>query len=137
MTFPLRATAHFFPRLVASSREGDPDACLSPGLAVSSYASFKAIESDAKDDDTQWLTYWVVYAFLMIAESFADYSVFWIPGYRFAKCGLISWLANPRFKGACMLYERVLRDSLKAAEPVVDAIAGSSPGATSRPRRRN
>ena len=96
-----------------------------PGLAVSSYASFKAIESDAKDDDTQWLTYWVVYAFLMIAESFADYSVFWIPGYRFAKCGLIFWLANPRFKGACMLYERVLRDSLKAAEPVVDAIAGS------------
>ena len=61
----------------------------------------------------------------MIAESFADYSVFWIPGYRFAKCGLIFWLANPRFKGACMLYERVLRDSLKAAEPVVDAIAGS------------
>ena len=50
------------------------------------YASYKAIESEAKNDDTQWLTYWVVYSVLMIAESFADYSVFWIPGYRFAKC---------------------------------------------------
>ena len=124
--FPLRATAHFS---LGSSRPPAKETLTRvfppPGLAVSSYASFKAIESDAKDDDTQWLTYWVVYAFLMIAESFADYSVFWIPGYRFAKCGLIFWLANPRFKGACMLYERVLRDSLKAAEPVVDAIAGS------------
>ena len=48
---------------------------------------------------------------LMIFESFADYSVFWIPGYRFAKCGFIFWLASPRFKGAIMLYEKVFKDA--------------------------
>merc|ERR1712205_132156 len=90
------------------------------GFLYPAYASYKAIESEATDDDTQWLTYWVVYSMLMIFESFADYSVFWIPGYRFAKCGFIFWLASPRFKGAIMLYEKVFKDALKAAEPIID-----------------
>lgn len=95
------------------------------GFLYPAYASYKAIESEATDDDTQWLTYWVVYSMLMIFESFADYSVFWIPGYRFAKCGFIFWLASPRFKGAIMLYEKVFKDALKAAEPIIDTVAGS------------
>lgn len=32
--------------------------------------SVMAIESAAKDDDTQWLTYWVVFAVLSVAEFF-------------------------------------------------------------------
>ena len=39
--------------------------------------AYKAIESDATDDDTQWLTYWVVYSMMMIFESVADSFVFW------------------------------------------------------------
>ena len=62
---------------------------------------------------------------MMIFEPFADYAVFWIPGYRFAKCGFIFWLASPRFKGAIMLYEKVFKDALKAAEPIIDTVAGS------------
>merc|ERR1712205_74352 len=104
------------------------------GFLYPAYASYKAIESEATDDDTQWLTYWVVYSMLMIFESFADYSVFWIPGYRFAKCGFIFWLASPRFKGAIMLYEKVFKDALKAAEPIIDSVSAQSPRATSTPR---
>ena len=59
----------------------------------------------------------------MIAESFADYSVFWIPGYRFAKCGFIFWLASPRFKGALMLYDKCIRETLKKAEPIIDSVS--------------
>ena len=33
------------------------------------YASFKAIRTNSKDDDTQWLTYWVIYALVSVIES--------------------------------------------------------------------
>ena len=59
----------------------------------------------------------------MIAESFADYSVFWIPGYRFAKCGFIFLLASPRFNGALMLYDKCIRETLKKAEPIIDSVS--------------
>mmetsp|Transcript_4250 Transcript_4250/g.14157 ORF Transcript_4250/g.14157 Transcript_4250/m.14157 type:complete len:169 (-) Transcript_4250:170-676(-) len=93
------------------------------GFLYPAYASYKAIESDATDDDTQWLTYWVVYSMMMIFESVADSFVFWIPGYRFAKCAFIFWLASPRFKGAIVLYEKVFKDALRHAEPVIDSIS--------------
>ena len=51
----------------------------------------KAIESDNKDDDTQWLMYWVVFAFFSTAEFFADILCSWIPAYWLAKCLFLLW----------------------------------------------
>jgi TB2/DP1, HVA22 family len=45
----------------------------------------KAIESKEKDDDTKWLTYWVVYSFFSLVEFFTDIFLFWIPFYWFLK----------------------------------------------------
>lgn len=45
--------------------------CNLVGFAYPAYASFKAIESVQKEDDTQWLTYWVVYACFTVIESFS------------------------------------------------------------------
>lgn len=47
----------------------------------------KAIESTNKDDDTQWLTYWVVYAAFNIAEFFSDIFLGWFPLYFLFKVG--------------------------------------------------
>ena len=47
--------------------------------------SCKAIDSEDKDDDTQWLTYWVVYAAFGILEYFTDILLSWIPFYFLAK----------------------------------------------------
>jgi len=47
--------------------------------------SVKAIESVNKDDDTQWLTYWVVYSVFALVEFFADILLSWIPLYWFLK----------------------------------------------------
>lgn len=48
-------------------------------------SSFKAIETKQKDDDTKWLTYWVVYAVFSLVEYFTDIFLFWIPLYWFLK----------------------------------------------------
>ena len=63
-----------------------------------------------------------MYAFLLIGESLSEYMLVWIPGYRYVKCALIFWLASPRFKGAAVLYDKVVKDALKKAEPHVDKI---------------
>jgi len=47
--------------------------------------SIKAIESKEKDDDTKWLTYWVVYSTFHLLEFFTDIFLFWIPLYWFFK----------------------------------------------------
>lgn len=47
--------------------------------------SIKAIESPNKDDDTQWLTYWVVYGVFSIAEFFSDIFLSWFPFYYMIK----------------------------------------------------
>lgn len=51
----------------------------------------KAIESPNKDDDTQWLTYWVVYGVFSIAEFFSDLFLSWFPFYYMLKvCRLLA-----------------------------------------------
>ena len=45
----------------------------------------KAIETKEKDDDTKWLTYWVVFAVFTILEYFSDLIVGWFPLYWLAK----------------------------------------------------
>lgn len=51
----------------------------------------KAIESPNKDDDTQWLTYWVVYGVFSIAEFFSDLFLSWFPFYYMLK---VPWPLN-------------------------------------------
>uniref|UniRef100_A0ACB8F0Z9 Uncharacterized protein n=1 Tax=Sphaerodactylus townsendi TaxID=933632 RepID=A0ACB8F0Z9_9SAUR len=49
------------------------------GFSYPAYISIKAIESPNKEDDTEWLTYWVVYGIFNIAEFFADIFLSWFP----------------------------------------------------------
>jgi receptor expression-enhancing protein 5/6 len=51
------------------------------GFIIPSYYSLNALFSASKVDDTQWLTYWVVYAFLTVFES-AVSAVYWFRTYR-------------------------------------------------------
>ena len=40
------------------------------GFGYPAFKSFQAIETKNKGDDTQWLVYWVIFAFFSIAETF-------------------------------------------------------------------
>lgn len=73
------------------------------------YASFKAIDSGKPEDDTQWLTYWVVFAFFSIIENCMWFIVSWIPMYFVLKISFFLWLYHPKFLGAGLVYQQVLR----------------------------
>lgn len=45
----------------------------------------QALESTRKDDDTRWLTYWVVFALFSVFEFFSDLLLSWFPFYWLAK----------------------------------------------------
>lgn len=83
--------------------------CNLVGFVYPAYASFKAVESPEKEDDTQWLTYWVVYACFNVLESFSDVILFWVPFYYSFKFGALIWMFLPNTRGADVLYKLVLR----------------------------
>lgn len=59
--------------------------CNAVGFLYPAYVSMKALESPNKDDDTKWLTYWVVFALFSLVEYFADIIVGWFPLYWLLK----------------------------------------------------
>lgn len=54
------------------------------------YVSMKAIETSKKEDDTKWLTYWVLYAVVSVFEFFTGFITSYIPLYFFAKVSVSS-----------------------------------------------
>ncbi|XP_030049347.1 receptor expression-enhancing protein 5 [Microcaecilia unicolor] len=80
------------------------------GFGYPAYISIKAIESPNKDDDTQWLTYWVVYGIFSIIEFFSDIFLSWFPFYYMLKCGFLAWCMSPSpANGAEIIYRRIIR----------------------------
>lgn len=73
------------------------------------YMSFKAIDSSEATDDTQWLTYWVVFATFSITESVLTFLVNWIPFYYIIKSAFFTWLYHPKFMGAGLVYKQIIK----------------------------
>ncbi|KAK1941341.1 Receptor expression-enhancing protein 5 [Phytophthora citrophthora] len=94
--------------------------CNLVGFVYPAFCSFKAIETDDKKDDVQWLTYWVVYACFNIVEIFADFLLYWIPFYYAFKLGFLLWLFMPSTLGASFLYMHFLAPFLKSQESRID-----------------
>ena len=68
--------------------------------------SIKAIDSKDKDDDTQWLTYWVVFALFILLEHLSISA--YLPGYFILKFAFLIWLLSPFTRGAKVVYDNVL-----------------------------
>ncbi|TDH70105.1 hypothetical protein CCR75_009088 [Bremia lactucae] len=94
--------------------------CNVVGFVYPAYCSFKAVESDDKKDDVQWLTYWVVYACFILVEIFVDFLLYWIPFYYAFKLGFLLWLFMPSTLGASFLFMHFLAPFLKSQESRID-----------------
>jgi len=72
--------------------------------------SLRALETRRPDDDTKWLTYWVVFGFLGLFEHFGEAVLSVLPFYYVLKTGFQLWLCLPGVhNGSLIIYERVLR----------------------------
>jgi len=86
------------------------------------YKSIKALESNDKDDDSKWLTYWVVYGFFSVAEFFADLILSWFPFYFIAKTTLFLWCMAPiKSNGSQFIYSHVILPWFLKNESKIDA----------------
>ncbi|XP_039614863.1 receptor expression-enhancing protein 5 [Polypterus senegalus] len=114
------------------------------GFVYPSYISIKAIESTNKDDDTKWLTYWVVYGVFSVAEFFADIFLSWFPFYYIGKCAFLVWCMAPTpSNGSILIYTRVIRpfflkhehDMDRVVKDLKDKAAGAADTVTSEAKK--
>ncbi|KJH51159.1 TB2/DP1, HVA22 family [Dictyocaulus viviparus] len=83
--------------------------CNFMGFIYPAYVSIKAIESPTKNDDTQWLTYWVVFAVFSVAEFFSQQILAIFPVYWLSKSLFLLWLYLPSTMGASKVYHKLIR----------------------------
>ncbi|KAF8366804.1 yop-1 [Pristionchus pacificus] len=93
------------------------------GFLYPAYVSVMAIESAGKEDDTQWLTYWVVFAVLSVCEFFAQQIVAVFPIYWLVKAVFCIWLYLPATKGATILYQKGIRPFVLKNQSSIDQAA--------------
>ncbi|XP_067940594.1 receptor expression-enhancing protein 5-like [Watersipora subatra] len=92
------------------------------GFLYPGYASFKAIESHDKSDDTQWLIYWVVYGTFALVELGTDIFLFWIPFYWFFKCAFLIWCMVPNsWNGSSFVYYKFIRPFILRYEDQIES----------------
>ncbi|KAH7723178.1 TB2/DP1 proteinHVA22 family protein [Aphelenchoides avenae] len=77
------------------------------GFAYPAYASIRAVRTDAKDDHTQWLVYWVVFSAFSLIDFVTAHMLLYFP-YWLCKAVFLLYLALPQTRGAIKLYNNVL-----------------------------
>ncbi|XP_029973008.1 receptor expression-enhancing protein 6 isoform X1 [Salarias fasciatus] len=93
------------------------------GFVYPAYFSIKAIESNVKEDDTQWLTYWVVYGLFSVVEFFSDIFLFWFPFYYASKCVFLIWCMAPvSWNGSEILYKKAIRPFFLKHQATMDSM---------------
>ncbi|KIM49834.1 hypothetical protein M413DRAFT_116681 [Hebeloma cylindrosporum] len=69
------------------------------GWGLPAYFSFKVVETSSPHDGVQWLTYWVVFSFFNVLESFALRLVlYYVPWYFAFKSLFLMWLQLSSFR---------------------------------------
>ncbi|KAK5993192.1 Protein yop-1 [Cladobotryum mycophilum] len=81
------------------------------GFVLPGYYSLGALFSKNTEDDTQWLTYWVVFSFFTVLEGFFSI-VYWFPFYFVFKFIFLLWLSLPTFRGADIVFRNFLAPTL-------------------------
>lgn len=68
-----------------------------------------ALETTTTKDDTQLLTYWVVFAGLNVIEFWSKAILYWVPFYYLFKTIFLLYIGIPSFGGAATVYQAVIK----------------------------
>ncbi|CUM67562.1 uncharacterized protein PRCAT00005262001 [Priceomyces carsonii] len=102
------------------------------GFIIPGYFSLIALETTSTKDDTQLLTYWVVFAFLNVIEFWSKAILYWIPFYYLFKTVFLLYIGVPAFGGATLIYGTLIQPFAKKyvrkdiAKDINDAAEGVS-----------
>lgn len=77
------------------------------GFVIPGYYSLVALKTVTTTDDTQLLTYWVVFAFINVIEFWSKTILYWVPFYFLLKTVFLIYLSA--FGGANLVYNTVIR----------------------------
>lgn len=86
------------------------------GLFYPGYLSFKSLQTKETHDDTQWLTYWIVFSFINLC----DFLYYIIPMYHLIKLFTIIWLFHKKTQGAKLVYKFYLEPFFIKNEKKID-----------------
>lgn len=108
------------------------------GFLYPAYRSIKALESPSKEDDTKWLTYWVVFAFFSVVEYFSNILLSWFPFYWLFKCLFHIWCFVPlENNGSIVIYNRIIRPRFLKHQEQVDNMLGDLAGTAAKLAAQN
>lgn len=102
------------------------------GFVVPAYYSLHALSTKTTKDDTELLTYWVVFAFLNVIEFWSSAILYWIPFYWLIKTIFLLWLSIPYTGGAGLVYANIVKPFadqhiVKKAAPAPAPAAAAAP----------
>jgi len=107
------------------------------GFLYPAFVSMRAIESATKGDDTQWLTYWVLFALLSMVEFFSESIVGYFPIYWLVKCIFLLYLYLPMTMGAQKIYHKLIQPMIaKHQKPLDQRLIGMASKAADNVERR-
>ncbi|CDO56757.1 hypothetical protein DV451_000413 [Geotrichum candidum] len=78
-------------------------------LVVPGYYSLIALETKTLEDDTHFLTYWVVYAAFSVVEFWSKAILYWVPFYWLFKTIFFLYIGLPQYGGCRIIYLNVIR----------------------------
>ncbi|KAL4003459.1 TB2/DP1 HVA22 family protein [Acanthocheilonema viteae] len=89
------------------------------GFAYPAYASVKAIRTPNKEDDTQWLMYWTVFATFSIVDSMISGITNSFPTYWLFKAAFLLYLYVPSSNGTQMLFDNIVNPAITAIDDFI------------------
>ncbi|KAI0014876.1 TB2/DP1, HVA22 family-domain-containing protein [Xylariomycetidae sp. FL0641] len=90
------------------------------------FASYKALKTSDPAQLTPWLMYWSVLSCALLAESWLEFILFFVPFYSWLRLGFLCWMVLPQTQGARKLYEWYLHPYLEQNEAAIEDFIASA-----------